>query len=121
MIISKQAAEAAALVLGLDLGDHLDETAITVAYRAKARETHPDAGGSAEAFARVDRAKHVMIHWIKRVKEETVQAAIDGLCENCGGSGFIKQHRGFAAPLRRQCPRCRGTGDINYEHDNSVN
>lgn len=119
MIVSqKQATEAAAL-LGLDINATLDKHAVTVAYRAKAMETHPDKGGTLEAFAAVDRAKHIMELWVSRVAEKV--AGLGRPCEACDGTGYIRQNRGFnTATLRRQCTRCRGSGDADYDHDHTV-
>lgn len=45
-------------VLGLKKNAHLEE--IRSAYRGKAKKTHPDVGGSAEAFAEIERAYRVL-------------------------------------------------------------
>lgn len=85
------------------------------AYRTAARYTHPDSGGTSEAFAAVDRAKHVLMHWLSRPdRSEPPPPKAD--CGRCHGKGFILSHRAWKT-LRIQCPQCRGTGDENAEHE----
>lgn len=43
----------------------INENIVMDAYRRKARETHPDTGGTAEAFAEVVRAKDMALQLIK--------------------------------------------------------
>lgn len=45
----------------LDIGSDATEQQILEAYRRKARETHPDAGGSSEAFNQVAQAKDIAL------------------------------------------------------------
>jgi DnaJ-domain-containing protein 1 len=52
---------AACAVLGLDPEVEHDEQAVRAAYRRAARTAHPDAGGSPDAFARVARARDVLL------------------------------------------------------------
>lgn len=96
--------------------DLATEELVNKAYRQASRMVHPDAGGDAETFARVDRAKHVLLGWLAR-QPETVDAALGGLCTDCNGTGHVKMQRAWGPALRKQCPRCRGTGDTNYEHE----
>lgn len=44
----------------LDVGLDADETVIRAAYRRRSKETHPDGGGTAEAFARTTTALAVL-------------------------------------------------------------
>lgn len=46
----------------LEVSPDADEEIITKAYRAKARETHPDRGGTAEKFQVVEQAYRVLTH-----------------------------------------------------------
>lgn len=89
---------------------------VNEAYRSRARETHPDAGGDAADFARVDRAKHILLEWLKRNPESAAPAALGGQCPRCEGNGYVNIQRGFRA-MRMQCPRCHGTGDADYTPD----
>lgn len=50
----------------LDLDKSADQAAVKRAYRRKAKKAHPDAGGSAEAFADLTRAYLVLSDPIKR-------------------------------------------------------
>lgn len=45
----------------LDVAPHSPESQIMDAYRRKARETHPDSGGTTEQFAAVVRAKDIAL------------------------------------------------------------
>jgi hypothetical protein len=49
----------------LDIAPHSPEQQIMDAYRRKARETHPDKGGTAEEFARAVRAKDIALRHSK--------------------------------------------------------
>jgi hypothetical protein len=51
----------AAVILGLPDRDGHTEDEIQAAFRRKARETHPDTGGSAEAFQTVTKARAVLL------------------------------------------------------------
>lgn len=93
----------------------LERSHVLEAYRSCARETHPDAGGSVEAFAAVDRAKHVLLEWLKK-SPAPAEPAHGTKCNQCGGAGFIMRHRGLRA-MRMQCPRCRGMGETDVEID----
>jgi DnaJ-class molecular chaperone len=117
IITRKQALEAAA-VFGFDLASGaLDAQQVTAAYKTQAKLVHPDVGGSAEAFAAVDRAKHVLLHWLARQEEPQASAAPAlRTCPPCGGRGFVISQRAFRQ-MRVQCPTCRGTGDLDYEHE----
>ena len=52
--------------LGIDRG--ADEPKIRAAYRRRAKQTHPDAGGTAEEFERLNRAKLVLLDPARRRK-----------------------------------------------------
>lgn len=113
MIISRKSAEEAAKLLRVELAA-LSAEAIQDAYRAMAKLTHPDAGGSPEQFAAVDRAKHVLIEWSKRPVEDRPVLKADQ-CSNCGGTGRARTTRGFRT-FYVMCLSCRGSGDANYDN-----
>jgi DnaJ-class molecular chaperone len=95
----------------------LSVTDVKSAYHAASRTTHPDMGGTAEKFASVDRAKHILLEHLKR--GAPAPAPVHGpvrRCHMCGGKGFVLNHKGFRA-LRSSCGACRGTGDLDTEHD----
>lgn len=124
MIISDKMARGALTLLtawagygsGEELGD-LTEDAVKEYYREAAKTAHPDKGGSAEQFAEVDRAKHVLLEWLKRqTPTVTPDHGPRRKCHMCGGKGFVMSQRGWRQ-LRTSCGACRGTGDLDTEHD----
>jgi DnaJ-class molecular chaperone len=121
VIISRVQAEQAAEVLRLAEGlDGLTPEVLKVAYRAGAARTHPDRGGTAEAFAEVDRAKCILERWLERQGPEPAPNAMAYKpCPNCHGTGRVRVHRGFMHTMA-QCHPCKGTGDGNYEHDRTT-
>lgn len=124
MIVSRKAyEEAVALLLPywpdeLSTAHPLDKERVTIMYRLAARHLHPDRGGSAEAFAAVDRAKHVLLHWLARAEaqEDKPHGGVSK-CPRCDGRGYMELRNGFKAPLRKQCPTCNGNGEIFDEKD----
>lgn len=118
MIVTRAKAEEAAAIFGFDISSGLlDEQQIIAAYRTEARKVHPDAGGTAEAFARVDWAKHVLVAWLQKRDGPKHEELSLKKCPNCDGRGFIQKHMGFKKGARVQCLRCAGTGDAAYEHE----
>lgn len=134
MIVNrKHAEEAWALLVGAAVNDPMEvgsdwpnlngacEEAVKSAYKAAARKAHPDAGGSVEEFAAVDRAKHVLLKWLERqTREEAPAPSASESCPDCKGKGFVEQRtqQGFKiSTLRVQCRKCRGTGELGVEHD----
>jgi DnaJ-class molecular chaperone len=107
------AGEAAAL---LGIIDPYTEADVSAAYRAKAKTTHPDAGGSSEAFAAVDRAKHVLMRWLERSDRSEAAADTGVKCQRCNGTGYTVSQRAWRG-MRVQCIRCRGTGEEGVEHE----
>lgn len=122
MIVTEKMATEALIVLvthaGYGPGNGLEQVDLESAkqlYRDAARRAHPDAGGKAEDFAAVDRAKHVLLEWIK--KPQTARPIHKPeVCPKCDGRGHIVQQRAWRA-MRMQCPRCRGAGDLDTEHE----
>jgi hypothetical protein len=90
---------------------------VNSAYRAASKYTHPDMGGKAEDFARVDHAKHVMLRWLVKPATAPAPAHKARKCENCQGHGYVHRMIGFKLGPRVQCHPCRGTGDADYEPD----
>ncbi len=92
-----------------------DEEGVRAAYRTAAKHAHPDVGGDGIGFAAVDRSKHVLLEWIK--KPQTARPIHKPeVCPKCDGRGHIVQQRAWRA-MRMQCPRCRGAGDLDTEHE----
>lgn len=116
MIINTKMAREAADTLGVPL-DGLTKDIVNAHYKRRARVTHPDAGGSVEAFAAVDRAKHVLHRWLDRQGppvEPTVGARV--VCHTCQGKGFLMRPSAFRQ-MRVACPGCRGSGELGVEHE----
>lgn len=121
MIVTQKMAQEAWSVLAM--GDchgpafpDLQEADVTSYYRAAVKTAHPDtAEGSIEAFAKVDRAKHVLLHWLRRPSSDAAQerAQLDR-CPRCGGTGRLTLHKGFSK-MSMVCPNCRGSGELGTE------
>jgi hypothetical protein len=95
--------------------DKLDQHVLTALYHSAARATHPDTGGTSEAFARVDWAKHVLLKWLE--KPRSIQPSHKRQpCHACGGAGFLRKHSGFRPGARVQCITCHGSGDADYDY-----
>lgn len=121
MIVTRKAAEEALTVLRIaSTPETVEESEVTSAFRAVAKGAHPDAGGSVEAFATVDRAKHVLLEWLKRRPTGPALPHHGEKCERCDGKGYVMSHRAFRS-MRVQCPSCRGTGEIGVEHEKGDN
>lgn len=73
------------------------------AYRRRAAATHPDAGGTADAFARVTEAWAVVRAAEERLAEERAK------CRACRGEGRRVVASGWRR-LRVPCEACDGTG-----------
>lgn len=93
-----------------------DADTVKMLYNCAAFVTHPDRGGSAEAFARVDWAKHVLLNWLKQGSSRPPEHKTRK-CGNCNGTGYIQTMIGFKLGPRKQCQPCRGTGDADFEPD----
>jgi DnaJ-class molecular chaperone len=121
MIVSAAKAAEAAGVLEVEL-DGLTSSAITSAYRAKARLCHPDHHGSTklQEWSRVSWAKEVLGYWLAKRPETVEQASsADGPpCIACNGKGRLPIiRRGFGTPLTVQCATCKGLGTVIAEEN----
>lgn len=118
MIVNEKMAEEARAELEIapPLGN-FDADFVQTMYKLRAMEHHPDRGGTTEKFIAIDRAKHVLLEWLKR---QTPAATPDHgprrKCHMCDGKGFVMSQRGWRQ-LRTSCGACRGTGDLDTEHD----
>lgn len=115
MIVSRKMAEEALITLNMAGLEGLGPEQVNASYRTAAKAAHPDAGGTSEAFAAVDRARHVLLKWLER-SEAPQTPGMGTVCARCQGKGFITSQRAWRA-LRVQCPTCRGTGDIDSERE----
>ncbi len=101
---------------------------IRKAYKRKAMATHPDRGGSTEAFTAVKSAFELLADPLKRSQldnalaggassgnvmtpeyaaERATRDDIDGVCSLCGGEGVIRV-AGSIFWTRNPCPKCKG-------------
>ena len=115
MIVNTRTAQEAADLLRLPLSEVTEQT-VAAAYKARARQTHPDMGGSLEAFAQVDRAKHLLLEWLRRQSPPAPPAGHKQKCDTCAGKGYLMQMRGIRS-MRVMCPGCRGTGEMDVEQE----
>lgn len=115
MLVNRAKAEEAAEILGLAPLDHhvVNVDRVKAAYKEMAKTAHPDAGGSAEAFARVDWAKHALIAWLGKNPAREPEMPVKGdPCPVCTGTGRVKVQNGFKSALTRLCQMCQGTGEV---------
>ena len=69
-------------------------------WRELAGTHHPDRGGEAEAFGRLQKAYREAL---------AIATTRDARCPACQGTGEFVYRRGFAS-IKGRCPTCRGTG-----------
>lgn len=118
MIVTHRMAVDAAILLGIGLADGLCvKEDVERAFREAAKTAHPDSGGTAEKFAAIDRAKHILLKWLEK-GEPATPVHKQNNCVRCEGKGFVISQRAFRQ-MRVSCPLCRGTGDADYEHERS--
>ena len=120
MIVSRPKAEEAATVLGVEL-QGLTPNAMRKAYRAKAKECHPDHHkDKLQQWARISWAKNCLEHWLKRNPTPEAPSEIQGKgdCRACKGTGRVPiTNRGFGKPLTVQCVICKGLGTVLPEEN----
>lgn len=77
--------------------------ALRAAYRARARDTHPDRGGDPDEFYKVTQAYEAARNvsaWLPEGK----------ICANCGGFGVVGVKKGLKPRYPVICPECKGEG-----------
>jgi hypothetical protein len=118
VIVTEKMAREACVDLGWGpetLNDELTTAGVGAQYRLMAKRAHPDCeGGSVEAFAKVDRAKHVLFAWLERRDRAEPQPAHGNKCRRCEGKGYVESHRAFRV-MKIACPLCRGLGEEGVE------
>lgn len=92
------------MALGVFPGASLEE--IKTAYREKARELHPDAGGDVGAFTELALAFHAVEHKKDRDKYDRSLAMLHHVCSSCEGSGI----KYTARNTPKRCSHCLGIG-----------
>lgn len=110
MQVTAAKAQEACDILGLML-DALDLPAVRDAYRAAAKQHHPDTGGSVDAFHKARWAYEVLQKWLD-IQAKPEERRI-GDCRACGGQGFTqpRSRSGFGMGPRIMCVLCGGTGN----------
>ena len=78
----------------LNLSDSADVAEVKRAYHAAAKLSHPDRGGLAAEFARLNQAYKIAL---AHCGEES--------CPHCGGSGFIEVTVGWET-FKKRCKHC---------------
>lgn len=116
MLVTETMAREAAELLLLTWGERWNVDNVSAAYRYLSKKAHPDLGGSAEAFVALDRAKCVLLEWLKKQPAAPTEHTKRD-CPDCDGKGhFVQASKQFGNKgLRRQCPRCHGSGDLDLD------
>jgi DnaJ-class molecular chaperone len=114
-MISESMAREACEKLMLVWGEAWGEDGIAAAYRRLAKSAHPDAGGDAAEFVALDRAKCILLQWLK-TKPRKIEVLMKEDCPNCKGKGRVVIRKRFGS-MTITCGRCYGTGDANYDMD----
>lgn len=106
MRVKRTLAQDAARVLGVEL-EGLSVEQLRLAYRAKAKAAHPDAGGDPDDFLKLGHARDILARWVADPPPPPKPELEP--CMSCSGKGFILRQRGWRG-LRSQCPMCKGRG-----------
>lgn len=110
-------AEEAATLMGLKLEYDgaepvkLEEADITRRYRKMAQFLHPDRGGDANEFVKLDRAKCILVAWVNRPAAKPDTSMPKNTCPMCKGEGRRTLARGFKT-MTMVCGTCKGAGEI---------
>lgn len=86
-------------ILGLETGASLED--VKYEYKILAKVHHPDIGGDAEKFIKIQRAATRLIK----------QLTIPKICKTCNGSGVALATSGFHS-IPVICQECGGDGKI---------
>lgn len=94
--------------MGVSL-EGLTSKALGEAYKELVRIHHPDAGGEAEDFIKLQQAKGDLVKWLDGLSQGgsasmSSSSPVSG-CERCGGKGYIRVTRGFSSTTIK-CLRC---------------
>lgn len=105
----------------LKVNSDVDDEGLKSAYRQRSRETHPDHGGSAEAFHEVNEAYQVLSEPVKRrewMRSYVLEAASLGHVA-CGHCFAVNRVRAFKQGEAAFCAKCRKRLVITPEERNA--
>lgn len=105
----------------LNVTSEVDDEGLKSAYRQRSRATHPDHGGSAEAFHEVNEAYQVLSDPVRRrewIRKYVLEAASFGhvVCERCF---VVNRVRAFKPGEAAYCAKCRTRLAITPEERNA--
>ena len=94
------------------LGTHAQQSneEIRAAYRALARQHHPDRGGDAATFATITAAYAEVSDQPRREALRRKLLVLGTTCGQCSGEGAQRVQRGFTGVGFVRCPACDGAG-----------
>lgn len=92
------------------IGRKFTEEELQAVWRIKARENHPDKGGSAELFAELSRAYATLRDPAQRKAYDAQISLMAGPCIKCNGVGMVYRQKGFTGRAVSVCPECSGSG-----------
>lgn len=86
-------------------------------FNSIAMTHHPDRGGTAEEFIKLRKAQGVLLLYQEQENPPTRTVGISRPCPECDGQGHItlQSSRMGSRGLRRQCIKCHGSGDADYD------
>lgn len=88
---------------------------ITLEYKRKAREQHPDKGGDPAEFAELTAAWNTLKDKKKRAEYNMALINHYRNCSSCGGKGKRYKQAGFTAKTMQLCTTCQGVGLIGKD------
>jgi DnaJ-class molecular chaperone len=105
--------------LGLETG--ATEADVLTRYKELAKAAHPDRGGSAEEFQRLQELRDKALQEVAlggslaraRLQLNALREAARGtICPRCEGSGYSMQRKVGFRTMRTVCRLCRGHGKL---------
>lgn len=89
-----------------------DAEEVKAAYRAKARDAHPDRGGDHDTMAALTVAYDVLGNAVKRRAYDEQLRLLGTTCQACNGAGRSYKQKGFTARVAISCKACGGEGYV---------
>lgn len=105
--------------LGLEAG--ATEIEVLTRYKELAKKAHPDQGGSANEFQKLQKLKEEALREVSfgnslakaRIQLGALREAARGtLCPRCEGSGYSMQRKVGFRTVQTVCRLCRGNGKL---------